>query len=274
MSGEDEKQLGEDILDRKGQVKKETPGIITQMDSRIQNINKSSFELEEERRGILPYPEESLTFNCLTIICCLGGATREPPLLGPPPEHKIGKKCLVLDLDETLVHSSFSKTDLAHYQIPLDIEEGNKVKHFEVFVIKRPGVDEFLEAVSKVYEVVLFTASIERYADPLLKLLDPNGCIDSRLYRESCTEYRGSYVKDLRRLGRDLKDVIIVDNSAQAYQFQPENAIPCLTFIDNMSDRELNYCKEFLLSPEVLGASDVRGVLDSYSYDADEDEGI
>ena len=273
MGGDDDKELGEEILDRKGQVQKETPGIITQMDSRIQNINKSSFEIEE-KRGFLPYPEESLCFNCLTVLCCLAGSSKEPPLLAPPPEAKRGRKCLVLDLDETLVHSSFAKTDLAHYQIPLDIEEGNKVKHFEVFVIKRPGVDKFLEAVSKVYEVVLFTASIERYADPLLKLLDPNGCIDSRLYRESCTEYRGSYVKDLRRLGRDLKNTIIVDNSPMAYQFQPENAIPCLTFLDDMSDKELDYCREFLLSPEVLNATDVRTVLDSYSYNAVDDDGI
>lgn len=273
MADDNEKELGEEILDRKGQVKKETPGIITQMDSRIQNINKSSFELEEERRGILPYPDESLTFNCLACICCLASITKEPPLLGPQPQNKAGKKCLVLDLDETLVHSSFTHTDLANYQIPLDIEEGSKVKHFEVYVIKRPGVDKFLEAVSQAYEVVLFTASIERYADPLLKLLDPTGHIDSRLYRDSCTEYRGSYVKDLRRLGRDLREVIIVDNSAQAYQFQPENAIPCLTFLDNMSDKELDYCREFLLSPEVLQAQDVRTVLDSYSYHAD-DEGI
>lgn len=252
----------EEEIDHEGTQK---PLGISQMDSKVMNINKSQYDMPRNN-SVLPYPEESLFFNFITICFCLQSATEPPPLLEDPPEKKVGRKTLVLDLDETLVHSSFQETDLASIQIALDLEEGTRMKHFDVYVIKRPGVDEFLKAVSAHYEVVVFTASIERYANPLLKLLDPNGYIDKYLYRESCIEYNGSYVKDLRRLGRDLKNVIIVDNSPAAYQFQIDNAIGCRTFTDDLKDTELTYTKDFLLRDDVLNAKDVREVLNKYNY--------
>lgn len=71
-------------------------------------------------------------------------------------------------------------------------------------------------------------------------------------------------MKDLRLIGRDLKHTIIVDNSPASYQFQRENAIGCSSFIDDSTDRELYYCKEFLLSPAISGAKDVRQELKKY----------
>ena len=56
-------------------------------------------------------------------------------------------------------------------------------------------------------------------------LLDKWGVFRSRLFRESCVFYRGNYVKDLERLGRDLRRVAIVDNSPASYIFHPENAV-------------------------------------------------
>ncbi len=49
----------------------------------------------------------------------------------------------------------------------------------------------------------------------------------------------GVYVKDLSRLGRDLKDVIIIDNAEFSYMFQPNNALPCLSWYEDPSDTEL-----------------------------------
>lgn len=129
--------------------------------------------------------------------------------------------CLVIDLDETLVHSSFKAIDNADFIVPVEID-GTLHK---VYVLKRPHVDEFLKRMGQLFECVLFTASLAKYADPVADLLDPNNIFKARLFRESCAFYRGNYVKDLSRLGRDLNRVIIVDNSPASYIFHPDNAV-------------------------------------------------
>lgn len=85
----------------------------------------------------------------------------------------IGKKTLVLDLDETLVHSSFKPISDPDYIIPVEIE-GRVV---DVYVLKRPFMDEFMDAIADRFEIVVFTASLSKYADPLLDLLDPKQVI-------------------------------------------------------------------------------------------------
>jgi len=77
----------------------------------------------------------------------------------PPqrPEHK-GRKTLVLDLDETLIHSSFQPVPSPDYIITIELEG----VHYKVYVQKRPGVDEFLEAVASKFEVIIFTASLDK----------------------------------------------------------------------------------------------------------------
>ena len=62
-------------------------------------------------------------------------------------------------------------------------------------------------------QVIVFTASLAKYADPLLDLLDKGREVRWRLFREACCPFEGNYVKDLHCLGRPLADSIIVDNS-------------------------------------------------------------
>ena len=64
-----------------------------------------------------------------------------------------------------------------------------------------------------------------QYADPVADLLDKWGAFRARLFRESCVFHRGNYVKDLSRLGRDLRRVLILDNSPASYVFHPDNAV-------------------------------------------------
>ncbi|KAJ1932723.1 hypothetical protein EC988_009361, partial [Linderina pennispora] len=120
-------------------------------------------------------------------------------LLGPLAPELKGKKCLVLDLDETLVHSSFREVDNPDYVVPVVLEG----QEHNVYVVKRPGVDEFMRIMGQYYEIVVFTASLSMYADPVLDLLDKSQVVHHRLFRESCNLYNGNYVKDLSRLGRD-----------------------------------------------------------------------
>ncbi|KAM3720409.1 Carboxy-terminal domain RNA polymerase II polypeptide A small phosphatase [Dirofilaria immitis] len=157
-------------------------------------------------------------------------------LLLPPVRPCDGdKKCLIIDLDETLVHSSFKPVKNPDFIIPVEIDN---VIH-QVYVLKRPYVDEFLERIGDKFECVLFTASLAKYADPVADFLDKRGVFRARLFRESCVFHKGNYVKDLTRLGRDLKKVIIVDNSPASYAFHPDNAVPVQTWFDDANDVEL-----------------------------------
>jgi RNA polymerase II subunit A small phosphatase-like protein len=159
----------------------------------------------------------------------------EKPLLGELRPEDTHKKCLVIDLDETLVHSSFKPINNADFIVPVEIDG---IIH-QVYVLKRPFVDEFLMKVGQLYECVLFTASLAKYADPVTDLLDKWNVFSSRLFRESCVFHRGNYVKDLGRLGRELGKIIIVDNSPASYIFHPENAVPVVSWFDDMENSEL-----------------------------------
>lgn len=145
------------------------------------------------------------------------------------------RKCLVIDLDETLVHSNFKFVPDADFVVPVEID-GTVHK---VFVLKRPGCDEFLRRVGALYEIVIFTASLGKYANPVLDLLDIHRVVHFRLFREACVNYDGNFVKDLSRLGRELKNVIIIDNSSTSYMLQPRNAVPIKSWFDDPNDEEL-----------------------------------
>ncbi|CAG8108915.1 unnamed protein product [Penicillium salamii] len=157
------------------------------------------------------------------------------PLLPAPLPHLSGRKCLVLDLDETLVHSSFKVLERADFTIPVEIEG----QYHNIYVIKRPGVDAFMKRVGELYEVVVFTASVSKYGDPLLDQLDIHNVVHHRLFRESCYNHQGNYVKDLSQVGRDLKETIIIDNSPTSYIFHPEHAIPISSWFSDAHDNEL-----------------------------------
>ncbi|KAI2508460.1 phosphatase [Fragilaria crotonensis] len=156
-----------------------------------------------------------------------------------PPIHPDdrGKKCLVLDLDETLVHSSFRAVAGADFVIPVQVD-----RRCGSLCIRREATwgRRILLEMSKHYEIIIYTASLNKYADPLLDLLDTHKVIRTRLFRESCVYFEGNYVKDMSLINRDLSQSIIVDNSPNSYVFHPENAIDCSSFIDDPNDRELD----------------------------------
>lgn len=77
----------------------------------------------------------------------------------------------------------------------------------------RPDAYSFLTEVQKLYEVVFFTASVSSYAIPLIKKLDKNNYQFQMLFRQHCDLKDKSFVKDLTKIGRELKDTIIIDNT-------------------------------------------------------------
>ncbi len=152
------------------------------------------------------------------------------------PPKKTNKKTLVLDLDETLVHSCFIPFNVPSDLI-IEIELENKIQ--EIYVLIRPYVKEFLESMSKLYEIVVFTASISKYANPLLNIIDNKKYCLFRLFREHCTLINSTFIKDLSLLGRDMKDIIIVDNSPIVYSLNQYNGFPIESWFNDKNDNEL-----------------------------------
>lgn len=175
------------------------------------------------------------------------------PLLPDVCLSDLGKKCLVLDLDETLIHSQFNRVPCPDLEVPIQFEH-DIVK--PIYVCKRPGVDEFLEFVGRHFEVIIFTASLASYADPVIDFLDKTKTIKHRLYRESCVFAEGLYLKDLSRLGRPLDQTILVDNAATSYLLQPENGVAIKSWFSDQEDTELLGRLQPALS-ELIRATDV-----------------
>jgi len=124
------------------------------------------------------------------------------------------KYTLVLDLDETLIHFK------AHLN-----DDNSGILQF------RPYISEFLSNINNYYELIVFTAATQDYADPIINAIEQKGTkFAYRLYRMHTTIRGNDFVKDLSKLGRDLSRIIIVDNMEQNYKLQPYNGITIRPF--------------------------------------------
>ncbi|TXG49257.1 hypothetical protein EZV62_025132 [Acer yangbiense] len=175
----------------------------------------------------------------------------------PPNETSIRKRItLVLDLDETLVHSTTEPCDNADFTFQVFFN----MKDHTVYVRQRPFLQTFLERVAEMFEIIIFTASQSIYAERLLDILDPDKkLISRRVFRESCIFSDGNYTKDLTVLGVDLAKIAIIDNSPQVFRLQVDNGIPINSWYDDPTDSALISLIPFL---ETLAeADDVRPLI-------------
>lgn len=167
-----------------------------------------------------------------------------------------GPVTLVLDLDETLVHSQMEPRRDADFVFDVQLCGVTST----VYAKSRPGLESFLDYAKARFEVVIFTASHQAYAETLLDKIDPRGDrIQHRLFRDACATVDGLYLKDLDVLGRDLKQVAIVDNTPYVFGFQPDNAVPIESWYDDPEDTELEKLKRLL--DRLENAPDVRPIL-------------
>ncbi|KAF2399227.1 hypothetical protein EJ06DRAFT_479300 [Trichodelitschia bisporula] len=186
------------------------------------------------------------------------------PLTGAPH-----KKTLIIDLDETLIHSHskggrFATGHMVEVKIQHAVGVGGVSIGPQVpilyYVHKRPHCDEFLRKVHKWYNLVIFTASVQEYADPVIDWLElERSYFSGRYYRQHCTQRNGAYIKDLSQVEPDLSKVMIVDNSPVSYIFHEDNAIPIEGWISDPTDNDL--LNLIPLLEALQHATDVRAVL-------------
>lgn len=167
-------------------------------------------------------------------------------LLPPQDSKHKGKKTMVLDLDETLVHAKFTETVEKPSNHFFKLDTNNIVLPVHVYV--RPGAQDFIREMSKYYELVIFTASKPSYANKVIDLIDPDNLVAYRLFRDSCVEHtiineegrtHSFWVKDMSRMSRYIDDIVLIDNSPSTYIYQKENGMPITSWTGNEEDAEL-----------------------------------
>ncbi|KAJ9435966.1 hypothetical protein DIPPA_17100 [Diplonema papillatum] len=172
-----------------------------------------------------------------SVAMSMTGSNQQAVISNPQKPLRNTRVTLVLDLDETLVHSSFDPIP-ADLHIPL-VMDG---EHYVAYVNKRPHLERFLARCVELFDVIVWTASLSVYAEPLInELCRMARCGNlKKMYREHCTEVAGGgYVKDLTTIGRSLEDLVILDNSPSVAVFQPNNLINIVSWYDDSNDTAL-----------------------------------
>ncbi|KAL8711297.1 MAG: hypothetical protein Q9220_004194 [cf. Caloplaca sp. 1 TL-2023] len=186
-----------------------------------------------------------------------------------PLSTRIAQKTLVIDLDETLIHSlakggRMSSGHMVEVRLNTIVGYGGATlgpQHpILYYVHKRPHCDEFLRKVCKWYELVVFTASVQEYADPVIDWLEQERqYFTRRYYRQHCTFRNGAYIKDLSSVEPDLSKIMIIDNSPLSYIFHEDNAIPIEGWINDPTDNDLLHLIPLLEALQYV--MDVRALL-------------
>ena len=155
-----------------------------------------------------------------------------------PFENLIGfgngkKRLAIFDLDETLIHCELKDIDSAQKKIKIKMSASlEKTIGLNI----RPNFEKSILKIKEKYHVIMFTASLQKYADAVMDEIDPTGSLfEYRLYRNNCTQIKVDtqiyYIKDLRVLKNiSLDDIVIIDNSVLSFAFHLDNGIPILPY--------------------------------------------
>lgn len=172
---------------------------------------------------------------------------RQPSYSAPTSSRssRLTQKTLVIDLDETLIHSLAKGGRMSSGHM-VEVKLNNTVGYggaalgpqhpILYYVHKRPHCDDFLRKVCRWYNLVVFTASVQEYADPVIDWLEQERkYFSGRYYRQHCTFRNGAYIKDLSSVEPDLSKVMILDNSPLSYIFHEGNTVQIL-FLSPLAD--------------------------------------
>ena len=172
------------------------------------------------------------------------------------------KQILFIDLDETLIHSDI------YDKKPFKIINYDKILKFKfdnlyyyIGINFRKNLKNFLKKVSKYFNLILFTAAYQEYADVIIDYIDPeNIFFKKRFYRESCINLNDNInIKDLNIFNDiDLKHSVILDNNIYSFCNNLKNGILINSFFEGEDDDLMNIY--YYLDNYIKNSQDVRKV--------------
>ena len=170
----------------------------------------------------------------------------DPPFIKTPSKKKY---TLVLDLDETLINVEFK-----------DMSNNKCILHL------RPGLFWFLSKVKPFYELITFTSASKEYAQPIINEIElKNKYFDYTFFREHSVISGNDFVKDISRIGRDMKKIIIIDNMEQNFRLNKKNGIKIKAFYGDQNDKVLYELSKILVLIVKQGYEDLTVALQQYA---------
>lgn len=155
------------------------------------------------------------------------------------------KPAVVFDLDDTLVHVTLLP--------PINLDKKNyftiTVKRRRFYVQMRPYLHYFLERISKIYDIYIFTASNKEYANLIIDKILPNVKESHRFYKNSCIMVNGYFVKNLNIIGRPIQKILLIDDSSGSGLTNPKNLVKIKPWNGEKND---NVLKDLLLLLEEI----------------------
>ena len=207
-------------------------------------INNTTFQ--NQNQNYLFRQEEDENEQLLNNIILSYKKNKElPPFL----KNKNQKKyTLILDLEDTLVNISITNDK-------------------KIIIQPRPGLISFLTGIKPFYEIIAFSKLSKNYSESIIRLIEGDKKLfDYNLHRNHCALIGKNFVKDITRIGRDIKTIIIVDDIAENLKDHIDNGILILPYdVNNFrEDRVLFELKKMLILFHRLGYQDLRNALKSY----------
>ena len=166
------------------------------------------------------------------------------------------KYTLVLDITNTLINIKYAD------------QKGQVIIPY-----LRPGIFSFLNSVKPIFELVSFSLESKEFSDVILNEIEKNKkYFDFNLYKDHATLYGNRFVKDLTKLGRDIRKIIIVDDDENNFVLNKENGIKIKPYLgeENNDDTSLFELKKILILFERMGLDDIRKGIKIYEKDIKE----
>jgi len=149
----------------------------------------------------------------------------KPPFI----KEKMSKKfCLVLDLDETIIHNM---------NLP-----------FGDYFFVRPGFFELIKKVKDFYEIIIFTERDKKFVDYIMNIIDCDKYIDYTLYKNHVIYEEKLPIKKFELIGRNLDKIVYVDNSEISAKYNKKNLYKISSWYNDIFDNELITLKESLIN--------------------------